>query len=77
MEKLILEKINFVSTYVSDIDDWIIIKKELLKQLPPNLRMLFSRRDEKTKKHSLNMFEKEIIDYWERLTGITLIIKDK
>jgi hypothetical protein len=77
MEKLILEKINFVSTYVSDIDDWIIIKKELLKQLPPNLRMLFSRRDEKTKKHSLNMFEKEIIDYWKRLTGITLIIKDK
>jgi len=77
MEKLILEKINFVSTYVSDIDDWIIIKKELLKQLPPKLRMLFSRRDEKTKKHSLNMFEKEIIDYWKRLTGITLIIKDK
>jgi len=77
MEKLILEKINFVSTYVSDIDDWIIIKKELLKQLPPNLRMLFSRRDEKTKKHSLNIFEKDVIEYWKRLTGITLIIKDK
>jgi len=62
--KIILTSIEEVHSYASHVDDWIIIKKELLKSLPPNYRRMFSTRDAKTKKVSLNEFEQHLVDIY-------------
>ena len=62
--KIILASIEEVHSYASHIDEWIIIKKELLKSLPSNYRSMFSTRDSKTKKVSLNEFERQLVDIY-------------
>ena len=64
-----------VSTYADDCDDWVHIKKEVMKLLPSKMRKVFSRRDSKTKNHILNNFETEMINYYEGLTGIRLVLR--
>ena len=71
----IKEAFEFVASYESECDDWIEIKKEVMKLLPSNLRKRFSRRDQKTKNHHLNNFEKEMINYYHELTGIKLVLR--
>ena len=71
----IMSMFKFVSTYAEKCDDWVHVKKEVMKQLPPRLRTYFSRRDQKTKNHSLNDFEKEMINYYKDLTHIKLIVR--
>jgi hypothetical protein len=62
--KIILISIEEVHSYASHVDEWIIIKKELLKSLPSNYRSMFSTRDAKTKKVSLNEFERQLVDIY-------------
>ena len=70
----IIEKLKFISTYACDVEDWVTIKKELLKQLPVYERTFFSKRDGKTKKINLNEFEKKLIVQWRQLTGKDLTV---
>lgn len=60
--------LQFIHSYAPNIDEWILLKKELLKTLPVEIRKKFSTRDPKTKKHSINQFEQSIIDEWNKLT---------
>jgi hypothetical protein len=71
----IFEEIRFVSKFTSDCDDWVTIKKEVMKGLPPSLRKTFSTRDSRTKEQTLNDFEKIIINYYYDLTGVRLILR--
>ena len=52
--------------------DWLVIKKYILKYLNPNYRRRFSTRDEKTKKHIINDFENDLINYYEQQFGTRL-----
>ena len=52
--------------------DWMFIKRQLLLSLPSHMRKLFSTRDAKTKKQALNMFELQLIELYEEMTGIRL-----
>lgn len=71
----ILDAMQFVRNYVGDTDSWIIVKKELLRALPPAERTGFSTRDGKTKRQSINAFEEKIIGIWEEMTGVRLGLK--
>ena len=71
----IIEQIDFVSSYVSSCDDWVTIKKEVMRGIPSSLRKNFSTRDPKTKEQQLNDFEKAVIIYYSNLTGINLIMR--
>jgi len=71
----ILEEVRFVSSYTGSCDDWVTVKKEVMKGLPPKLRKNFSTRDPKTKEQSLNNFEKNIINYYKEITGISLVLR--
>lgn len=71
----ILEQIDFVALYVTDCDDWVEIKKQILLGIPSNLRSKFSTRDPKTKEQRLNDLEREVIQYWKEKTGITLKLR--
>lgn len=69
--------IDYVVGYVGTAsDDWFAIKKEIVNIFPPKDRSRFSRRHYSTKKHVLNDFDYEVIDYWEEKTGVELIIDE-
>lgn len=71
-----IQAINEVQSYAADVTDWIVVKKEILRVLPVEERQHFSTRDPKTKKHTLNDFERLIIDYWKQTTGQSLVLKE-
>lgn len=55
--------------------DWLVVKKQLLKSIPSDIRSKFSTRDYLTKKHSINDFEKRLIQYYFDNYKIYLKIK--
>ena len=63
-----------VMEYASDVEDWITIKKELVKHVRWQLRTLFSRRHPLTKKQQTNEFEYEVMKKWVELGGKELHI---
>lgn len=64
------DAINNVFSYIGDVDDWLVIKKELLKTLSAADRMYFSTRDPITKKQRTNTFEKIVMEKWFVMTGV-------
>ena len=71
------ELIDYVIEYVGNAtDDWFVIKRELVNSFPPKERSRFSRRHYSPKKHILNEFDQEVINYWEERTATTLIIDE-
>ena len=71
------EAIDFVHTYAGHVDDWIVIKKEILKTLPSEDRSLFSLRHPITKKQRTNDFERIVMRRWEELTGRTILFTEE
>ena len=63
MNEKIVELLEDLSEYYED-NNWLVVKKFLLKYLHPDLRKNFTTRHPKTKKHSLNEFEKQVIKYY-------------
>ena len=58
-------------------DDWLILKKYLLRYLHPDLRKYFSTRNSKTKKHKLNNFETSLVKYIFEKYNYYLELKEK
>ena len=56
---------EIISVYEGN--NWLIVKKYILKYSSSEIRRLFSTRNPKTKKHSLNDFEKDILIYCKDL----------
>lgn len=73
IEKVLNDVITFVFSYVGDTNDWVTVKKEILKNLPSRYRTLFSTRDPITKKQRMNDFEKFMMKKWFKITGNKLI----
>lgn len=69
LTKPIIAAINEVYSYASSCDEWIRIKKEILRTLPSDERRKFSTRDPITKKQVTNEFEYEVAAHWSKLTG--------
>lgn len=66
-------KIKFVATLLPEETDWLRVKKQLLLELPPVDRQLFSSRDPYTKlHHPFNPFEIQVRQAWTQLTGNVL-----
>jgi hypothetical protein len=73
LEQILLE----IRNYAMNVKDWQTIKKEILKSLPPSDRKFFSTRDPYTKQQTLNEFERTVVEKWEKLTSVKLIIKSR
>ena len=60
-----------------ECDDWVEIKKLVMKQVAPSHRKVFSRRDQKTKNHPpLNQFENEMKNLYKEISGIDLVLRE-
>jgi len=69
----LLQRIDEVIEYVGNTtSDYLIVKRQLINIFPVPFRSLFSARHPKTKKHILNDFDKAVIAYWEKQTGVRL-----
>ena len=68
------DAMHAVFKYASNIDDWLTIKKEMLKFLNSNARMLFSKRHPLTKKQRTNNFERTLATKWGKMTGRPVIM---
>lgn len=75
MDPKVEEVINFVHSYAPNITEWKVLKKELLKSLPPSHRKLFSTRDNLTKKMNFNEFEETVAEYWKKIAGVELYLE--
>ncbi len=73
MDPKVAEALIFVYNYAANIDDWLVIKKELLKALPSDVRTQFSTRDPVTKKQRTNDFERMVAERWSETTGRPVI----
>ena len=58
-------------------DDWILVKKYILRYSKPETRKNFSTRHSKTKKHILNKFEIKLINYCKSEYNLALKLHDK
>lgn len=67
------EVLRFVYGYAPRITDWLQLKKELVKTVPPSRRSLFSRRHPVTKQQQTNEFELSVMSRWEELTGNSVV----
>tara|TARA_S200000501_G_C20858522_1_gene758675 strand:+ start:1531 stop:1794 length:264 start_codon:yes stop_codon:yes gene_type:complete len=74
----ILELVEELFVYYEE-DDWLKVKKYLVRYLHPTIRTLFSTRNSKSKKHQLNSFEENLIDiiYLKYNRELKLYEKDK
>lgn len=78
MDRQVLEEaVTFVAGYAGSVTDWVTIKKELLKTLSPTDRRYFTTRDPVTKRHSINEFEKVVMEKWYQITGVRPIFMDR
>ncbi len=72
----IIELIEELLEFYDD-DNWIILKKYLLRYLHPDIRKHFSTRNSFTKKHTLNDFEVSLIKYIDKEYNHYLELKEK
>jgi hypothetical protein len=66
----------FVHGYAGHVDDWLTIKKELLKILPHEIRTAFSTRHPLTKKQQTNDFERLLAARWSTLTSRPVVFSN-
>jgi hypothetical protein len=76
LEETIKDLLEDISEYYKE-NDWLVIKKFLLRYSHPSIRKNFSTRHEKTKKHTLNKYELEIINYYNTKHGVRLVLNEK
>ena len=57
-------------------NDWLIIKKYIVRYSRSELRKNFSTRHPKTKKHTINDFEKKLIDIYKQKYKIKLVLDE-
>ena len=75
-----IEKAEELIDEIGDVyqgDDWLVVKKYILKYLNPTYRRRFSTRDEKTKKHIINDFENHLIDYYQKKFNVRLELDEE
>jgi hypothetical protein len=73
----IVQAIDHIFTYASHIDDWIVIKKELMKCLSPSEKILLSTRHPITKKQRTNDLERLLAKFWSSKTKRPVVMPDE
>ena len=79
-DNIALEKAIELEDEIGDVyqgNDWLVVKKYILKYLNPTYRRRFSTRDEKTKKHTINDFENSLINYYQQQFNVRLELDEE
>lgn len=71
----VAKAISYVAQYMGDSDDWVDIKIEIMNNLRPEMRRLFSRRDQQTREQVPSEFDRAVMREYERVSGIALVVR--
>ena len=77
LSDFVKQRIEYVASYVQgSLTDWFRLKQEILRSMSGQLRKSvgLSKRHRSTKKMIINDVDREVIAYWELITGIKLWI---
>ena len=55
-----------------EVQTWLELKKVLLLSLPSSDRTHFSTRDPETKRQVMNKMEQQLVDIYQKKTGVVL-----
>ena len=69
------EAIQHVASYMGERDDWVDVKKEIMRCVRPELRRLFSRRDQATRDQRPNDFDRAVLAMYSEMTGNRMVIR--
>jgi hypothetical protein len=70
--------IRFIATALPNETNWLSVKKQLMLDLCPGDRQLFStRHDIKHLHYPFNTFEQRIRSLWKEITGNVLLMPDR
>ena len=58
-------------------NDWLVVKKYLLRYSHPTLRKNFTTRHIKTKKHTINEYEQALIDKYYQMYNKKLVLDEE
>lgn len=79
MENIVKQKVEDLALEIGEVyqeNDWLVVKKYILKYLNPKYRKVFSKRNVKTKKHILNSFEIDLINFYEKKFNVRLLLDE-
>ena len=76
IEEQVLELIHDIAEFYKE-DNWLTVKKFLVRYSHPEIRKNFSTRNDKTKKHTVNTYEQSIINYYEEKYSVRLKLYEK
>jgi hypothetical protein len=74
IDEKVEEALQFIKTYAYDVKEWKKLKQQILLNLPPEKRKLFSTRDPITKVQNFNDFERSVLNRWIEITGSNFIL---
>jgi hypothetical protein len=60
---------------MGDNDDWVDVKIEIMNSLRPELRRLFSRRDQATRDQVVSEFDRAVMDRYNSVSGVSLVVR--
>ena len=69
------ELLDEIGEFYKD-NDWLIVKKYILRYLNPEIRKYFSTRNKKSKKHTINKFDQKAIDYYYNKFSVKLVLDE-
>lgn len=79
MTKEEFEKVKYLLDEIGEFykdNDWLVVKKYILRYLNPAIRKYFSTRHIKSKKHTINKFDQKAIDYYYQKFNIKLVLDE-
>lgn len=74
------EQIKNLADEIGDVyhgNDWLIVKKYIIRYSNPKLRKNFSTRNVKNMKHKINEYEKHVIDYYYQKFNVRLELDEQ
>jgi hypothetical protein len=75
-KEIIVELLEEILEFYHE-EDWLIVKKYILRYSHPDVRKYFSTRNQKSKKHCLNEFEKYLVSYCKDNYNKNLVLKEE
>ena len=71
----ILDAVREAAQYMGEEDDWVAIKIQIMNSVRPELRRLFSRRDQTTRDQIVSDFDRAVMIEYERASGVAPVVR--
>jgi hypothetical protein len=75
VDPAVVRAVHYVAKYMGSHDDWVDIKIEIMNNLRPELRRLFSRRDQQTREQVPNEFDRAVMREYSLVSGVTPVVR--